>query len=169
MTEANRNVVTPPRLSSCSDGEGQAQLDKAVISTGYTYTGFGIDRNTPEILPRTPKMIKKMEQANPALRLAQRVRAMTPLFWAKMDMGVTVNMADLDGRTERLVHLSPRQIMQVAYRRPAKPSAKTPPDDTKLLASMTRSKASNSMSTDLECVNQIRAHRPATERPRNSQ
>jgi hypothetical protein len=147
----------------------EVRLKYAVLFVGYTYTGLGIDKKTPEILPKTPKMIRKMEQANPALRLAQRVRAMTPLFWAKMDMGVTVNMADLDDRIERLVHLYRWQIVQVAYRRPAKPSAKTPPVITKLLASVTRSKVSNSMSSNLECVNQIRAHQPATERPRNSQ
>ena len=38
-------------------------------------------------------MIRNMQQQYPAERLAQRVRAMTPLFWAKVDMGVMVMSA----------------------------------------------------------------------------
>jgi hypothetical protein len=60
MTDPKRKVVTPPR------------------------TGLGIERNTPDSLPRTPYRIKKQAQMTPAFRFAQRVKAITPLFWAKI-------------------------------------------------------------------------------------
>ena len=69
-TLANKNVVTPPR------------------------TGFGMARKTPESLPRTPKRMRKAQHQRPAVRLAQRVIAMTPLFWAKTERGVTVKRAE---------------------------------------------------------------------------
>ena len=51
-------------------------------------------RKTPEILPRTPKRMRKQQQKRPAVRFAQRVMAMTPLFCAKIERGVTVNNAE---------------------------------------------------------------------------
>ncbi len=51
-------------------------------------------KKTPEILPRTPNRMRNRQQNRPAVRLAQRVIAITPLFWAKMDRGVTVKRAD---------------------------------------------------------------------------
>lgn len=56
-TLANRNVVTPPR------------------------TGFGMARNTPESFPMMPNKMRKKQHQRPAARLAQRVIAITPLFW----------------------------------------------------------------------------------------
>jgi len=55
-TLENKKVVTPPR------------------------TGAGMARNTPESLPRTPKRMRKKQHHLPAVRLAQRVMAITPLF-----------------------------------------------------------------------------------------
>lgn len=37
-------------------------------------------RKTPEIFPRTPKRMRKKQQNRPAVRLAHRVIAITPLF-----------------------------------------------------------------------------------------
>ena len=53
---ANRNVTIPPMTQS------------------------GTDVMMAESLPSTPKRNIQAQQAYPALRLAQRVRAMTPLF-----------------------------------------------------------------------------------------
>lgn len=50
----------------------------------HTYVWYGesdaLARNTPDILPRTPKRIKKQQHILPAVRLAHRVIAITPLF-----------------------------------------------------------------------------------------
>lgn len=70
-TEANKKVVTPPS------------------------TGSGIAKKTPESLPRMPKTIRKKQHHRPAPRFAQRVMAITPLFWANTDKGVTVKSAEM--------------------------------------------------------------------------
>jgi len=81
-TEPNRKVVIPPR------------------------TEDGMATSAAANFENTPIMIRKKQQAYPAFRFAQRVRAITPLFWAKVDMGVMVK----------------RQASM-----PLNPSAKTPP------------------------------------------
>jgi hypothetical protein len=65
-TEANRKVVMPPR------------------------TADGMDVNAAANFENKPMTIRKKHAAYPALRFAHRVRAMTPLFWAKVDIGVMV-------------------------------------------------------------------------------
>ncbi len=65
-TEAKRNVVIPPR------------------------TEAGMATREAENLLKIPMTIRKKQQKYPAVRFAQRVRAMTPLFWANVDMGVIV-------------------------------------------------------------------------------
>jgi hypothetical protein len=45
-------------------------------------TGFGIASKAPEILPKTPKRMRKTQHQRPAARLAQRVTAITPLFYS---------------------------------------------------------------------------------------
>lgn len=80
-----------------------AQKRKVVIPPK---TGPGIATREAANLAKMPMIIKNMAQQYPAFRLAQRVRAMTPLFWAKVDMGVMV---------------------QRAARRPLNPSARIPP------------------------------------------
>ena len=81
-TELKRKVVRPPN------------------------TGFGMATKAAANLEKTPMMIRKKQAAYPAFRLAQRVNAMTPLFCAKVDMGV---------------------IVQRPASKPLKPSANTPP------------------------------------------
>jgi hypothetical protein len=65
-TEENKNVVIPPR------------------------TAGGIAVSAAANLEKMPMIMRKKQQAYPALRFAQRVRAITPLFWANVDMGVIV-------------------------------------------------------------------------------
>lgn len=65
-TDAKRKVVIPPR------------------------TEAGIATSAAENLEKTPMTMRKKQAKYPAVRLAQRVSAMTPLFWAKVDMGVMV-------------------------------------------------------------------------------
>lgn len=101
ITEPNRKVVTPPR------------------------TGFGIERKTPDSLPRTPYRMRKLAQKKPAFRLAHRVKAMTPLFWAKILSFVsshTLTPRGADCRT----HLMGVTVNR-AEKKPAIPSASTPP------------------------------------------
>ena len=43
-------------------------------------------RKTPEILPSTPNNMRKAQQKRPAVRFAQRVMAMTPLFCMSNDV-----------------------------------------------------------------------------------
>jgi len=56
-TELKRKVVRPPR------------------------TGFGMATKAAANFEKMPIMIRKKQAAYPAFRFAQRVRAMTPLFW----------------------------------------------------------------------------------------
>ena len=63
-TELKRNVVKPPS------------------------TGAGIETSPAANLEKMPMTERKKQAPYPALRLAQRVRAMTPLFWAKVDWWV---------------------------------------------------------------------------------
>ncbi len=58
-TELNRNVVSPPS------------------------TGAGIATNAAANLEKTPMMMRKKQAPYPAFRLAHRVSAMTPLFYAE--------------------------------------------------------------------------------------
>lgn len=58
VTEANRKVVIPPK------------------------TAEGMEVSAAANFENTPIIIRKKQAAYPALRLAQRVRAITPLFWA---------------------------------------------------------------------------------------
>lgn len=69
-TLAKRKVVTPPS------------------------TEFGMARKTPEIFPKMPKRMRKKQHHRPAPRFAHRVIAMTPLFCANIDRGVTVKRAE---------------------------------------------------------------------------
>jgi len=66
-TAEKRKVVIPPRT-----GDGMATIAAANFEN-------------------TPMTIKKKQQQYPALRFAHRVRAITPLFCAKVDMGVIVH------------------------------------------------------------------------------
>lgn len=65
-TAENRKVVIPPR------------------------TEDGIDTSAAANLENMPMTSSQKQQAYPAVRLAHRVKAMTPLFCAKVDMGVMV-------------------------------------------------------------------------------
>ncbi len=65
-TEANRNVVTPPR------------------------TGLGMARKTPDIFPSTPNRIRKAQHQRPAERLAHLVIAITPLFCVRDESSLTI-------------------------------------------------------------------------------
>ena len=42
---------------------------------------YVLARKTPEILPRMPKRMRNAQQNLPAVRFAQRVMAITPLFY----------------------------------------------------------------------------------------
>ena len=53
-------------------------------------TADGIATNAAANLENIPIITRKKQQQKPAVRLAHLVRAMTPLFWAKTDMGVMV-------------------------------------------------------------------------------
>lgn len=66
-TEAKRKVVMPPN------------------------TGSGIAVSAAANLEKMPMMRRKKQAAYPALRFAHLVKAITPLFWAKVDMGVIVH------------------------------------------------------------------------------
>ena len=87
-TLANRNVVTPPRTEFGTVGACQC------AGTGTAEVHHVLAKKTPEIFPRTPNRIRKRQQKRPAVRFAQRVIAITPLFCAKIDRGVTVNKAE---------------------------------------------------------------------------
>src|SRR5579871_4661737 len=81
-TAENRKVVIPPN------------------------TGLGMATSAAANLLKIPMMSNQIQQQYPALRFAQRVSAITPLFCAKVDIGV---------------------IVQRPARIPLKPSASTPP------------------------------------------
>mmetsp|Transcript_54216 Transcript_54216/g.172089 ORF Transcript_54216/g.172089 Transcript_54216/m.172089 type:complete len:219 (-) Transcript_54216:1052-1708(-) len=66
ITLANRKIVMPPSTQS------------------------GMEAITPANFPRTPKRISQMAHEMPAAREAQRVRAITPLFWEKVVLGGVV-------------------------------------------------------------------------------
>ena len=66
-TEANKKVVIPPKTEAGMAVKAAANFEKM------------------------PMTMRKKQAAYPALRLAQRVKAMTPLFWAKVDIGVMVH------------------------------------------------------------------------------
>ena len=61
VTELNKKVVRPPS------------------------TGAGIATRAAANLEKIPMTMRKKQAPYPALRLAQRVNAMTPLFWASVD------------------------------------------------------------------------------------
>lgn len=67
VTEANKKVVIPPRADA------------------------GMTTSAAAYLEKIPMRIKKKQAAYPAFLLAQRVRAITPLFCAKVDIGVIVH------------------------------------------------------------------------------
>jgi hypothetical protein len=81
-TAENKKVVMPPK------------------------TGDGIDTMAAANFENMPMTIKKKQQQYPALRLAHRVKAITPLFCANVDIGV---------------------IVQRPASMPLKPSARMPP------------------------------------------
>lgn len=82
VTAEKRNVVMPPN------------------------TADGIATSAAANLAKIPMTMSQKQHAYPALRFAQRVNAMTPLFCANVDMGVMVQ----------------RPAMM-----PLRPSARTPP------------------------------------------
>lgn len=88
-TLANRKVVTPPRT-----GLGTMAERNEYMRGESRERKDGLARKTPDILPRTPKSMRNKQQKRPAVRFAQRVIAITPLFCAKMERGVTVNRAE---------------------------------------------------------------------------
>mmetsp|Transcript_15351 Transcript_15351/g.31689 ORF Transcript_15351/g.31689 Transcript_15351/m.31689 type:complete len:224 (+) Transcript_15351:257-928(+) len=69
-TLANKKIVIPPKTAS------------------------GIEVIIPAILPKTPKKMSQHPQAYPARRLAHLVKAMTPLFWEKVVLGMVVKKPD---------------------------------------------------------------------------
>lgn len=67
---------------------------------GDDFHKYLLARKTPDILPRTPKRIKKKQHHLPAVMFAHRVMAMTPLFWlnngksVSMDIHITSQLYD---------------------------------------------------------------------------
>lgn len=76
QTDANRNVVTPPMT-----GFGTEKRHISKTNGSWTMKHHSLARKTPEIFPRTPNKMRKTQHHLPAERLAQRVMAMTPLFY----------------------------------------------------------------------------------------
>lgn len=107
-TAQNKNVVMPPRTAEGMATRAAANFAKTpmMIKNMLTHTYVSIRLLGSELPSLGGGANKTYQQQYPAVRLAQRVRAMTPLFWAKVDMGVMVIRA---------------------ARMPFKPSANTPP------------------------------------------
>lgn len=66
--------MTPPRT-----GFGTGNRER--MRRGGLGGSYALARKTPEILPRMPKSRRKAQHQRPAARFAQRVMAITPLFW----------------------------------------------------------------------------------------
>ena len=74
-TVANKKVVTPPRT-----GLGTDINQVSIWANTATFARNVLAKKTPDIFPRTPNRMRKRQQKRPAVRFAQRVIAMTPLF-----------------------------------------------------------------------------------------
>lgn len=96
QTEAKRKVVTPPRTGfgtvGCFGRRGVRERKCVQYGGEEEYGRMDVlARKTPEILPRTPKRMRKTQHHLPAPRLAHLVTAITPLFFIRQTQVVSVS------------------------------------------------------------------------------
>lgn len=78
--EEESGHASEDRIGNYDPVETRLDGSQVVIQDEYV-----LARKTPEILPRTPNRMRNIQQKRPAVRLAQRVMAMTPLFCRQSD------------------------------------------------------------------------------------